>query len=395
MTDKKCIKLDTIVDDAPFGSINWYSISFITPQKIDKCLMFDVIGFKVHNGYSDKENAIDDVAKLRKASDLDNIYVCKMGAICAWDDDTYADEVEYGIKKLNKYEKSYREQQDKLDLVKKQLESEYNTKKTKTCPDNNSKIKKIRDRMRKKLYEKGTITKHELDALTNKQQPIAEALKNVMKPEEIMTEATNTFSTDYLDSNPPVAFKYGCISIYCPKKIIGLKTLCYKVRGLFETKQQAIKRAKKIQSMYPHDNLSIFTVGDWCPYSSNIQDMQILAPQLNLARKLYIDDIKQKDIEFAERAAKMTNENKKDVERQRQDNVNNTDINTDINTDVNTNVNTDVNTDVNTNVNTDANHVAYGTDEDTRTIIKIFEYLHEPRLLGKYKCTNSVRHQII
>lgn len=387
MTDKKCIKLDTIVDDAPFGSINWYSISFITPQKIEKCLMFDVIGFKVHNGYIDKDCAMDDVAKIRKKSDVDNIYLCKMGAICAWDNDAYADEVEYGIKKLNKYEKSYREQQDKLDLVKKQLESEYNTKKTKICPTNkNDKIQKIRDRMRMKLYKEGKITKHELDALTNKPQPISEALKNVMKPEEIITEASNNFTTDYLDSNSPVAFKYGCISIYCPKRIIGLKTLCYKVRGLFETREQALKRAKKIQSMYPHDVLSIFTVGDWCPYSTDIQDMNVLAPQLNLARKLYLDDLRQKDIEFAERAAKMTEANKNDTEMQRKtstmDNENNEDDN-------------DGNKYVETKPSVTDQAVAYGTNEDTQEIIKIFEYLHEPRLLGKYKCTNSVRHQII
>lgn len=384
MSNKKYVKLDTITDDAPFGTVGWYSISFITPSKIEKCLMFDVIGFKVHNGYIDNESAIDDISKLRKRSDLDNIYLCKMGAISAWDDDLYADSVDYGIKKLNNYEKKHRENQDKLEMVKKQLNSEYKTKASKTHPNNEANRKmKVINRMRTKMYNQGKITKDELDALNNNPKPISDALKNVMTKEEIITASDLEYTTDWLEPNPPVAFKYGCISIFCPKKIAGLKTLCFKVRGLFETQDQAIKRAKKIQSIHPHDTVSIFPVGLWCPYSSTDLDFNILAKQLNLARKLYLDDVKEKEIEFKERAEKMIAANKKHAESQKST-VSNTNSES---------VDTPQTTQSNDTDN--GEYVKYGTDEDTRSIIKIYEYLHEAELLGKYKCTNTVRHQVI
>jgi len=53
------------------------------------------------------------------------------------------------------------------------------------------------------------------------------------------------WKTDYLDENTLIPFKFGLISIYSPKHIGGLKTFCFKIRGLFEIEKQMEKKKEK------------------------------------------------------------------------------------------------------------------------------------------------------
>ncbi len=48
MANKNYRMIKTIENDAPYGNINYYSISFLTPEKYDKTKWMTLLGFKIH-----------------------------------------------------------------------------------------------------------------------------------------------------------------------------------------------------------------------------------------------------------------------------------------------------------------------------------------------------------
>lgn len=92
------------------------------------------------------------------------------------------------------------------------------------------------------------------------------------------------------------------MTIYSPKRIGGLNTLCFKIRGLFETETQLRRRAEKIKSLFPMDNIYLFEVGKWCAFSENDSiESTTLLKQLNYSMKCYLENIDQEKIDFEKR----------------------------------------------------------------------------------------------
>src|SRR5690349_7883397 len=87
--------IDTIKDDAPFGYINYCTISFLTPQKIEANQYIDVQAFKIHNGYNTMELADDDAKKIKNNNPSHDVYISQIGKIYGWDDATKTDSIEY------------------------------------------------------------------------------------------------------------------------------------------------------------------------------------------------------------------------------------------------------------------------------------------------------------
>ena len=207
-TNHKYKIINTIQDDAPFGFINWYTVSFLSPQKMDKTKYLDVLGIKVHNGYSTLELANIDAQMIKDKKNYD-VYVAKMGSVHPWDDATKTDSIEYDNKKLNDLEKTRRENIDKIKLMGNQYKNEHQLNNTKK-PNNQS--DDIRKRLQKKLYKKGLITKQEYEIITDSGKSVKDineidiSLNNTKK--EI-----NNITEDYLDENDPIALQYGCLSV--------------------------------------------------------------------------------------------------------------------------------------------------------------------------------------
>lgn len=283
--------VNKIENDAPYGTINLYTVSFITPEKVEKSKYLDIYGFKVHDGYNTVEMADIDAKKIKSKYKAHDVYLADMGKLHSWDDATKAEELQYDDKKLNDLEKTRREHVDKCKLMSEQFKNEFTKNESKKNHGDDRKNNQMK-RMQQKLYDKGLITKNELDMISDDVKP-ANLVKEEAKIRELASiEMVEAFKTDYLDENDSVGFKFGCISIYSPKYIKGLESICFKVRGLFETLDGAKKRIKKLTELYPQDRCWIFEVGKWNVYSfTEDEDPTIQLQKLNYAMKCHLDNL--------------------------------------------------------------------------------------------------------
>jgi len=301
--DKKYKIISTIENDAPFANISWYTISFLTPQKIDKINFLDILGFKIHNGYVSEQAAKDDSKEIKKKNNQHDVFVAEMGRVYEWDDVTKADEIEYDDEKLNDLEKTRRENIDKIKLMSEQFTNEYKTLHAKV---DNRKEQRLA-RMQAKLYDKGLITKKEYDLLQEDNNKTVKNIKQeAAKREEIDREIETCFATDYLDENDPVGLKFICLSIYLPSKIGGLKNVLFKIRGLFDNEKDLKKRIRKLESVYPNDPIYRGDVGKWTPFTmTHEMDFDLILKQLNYAMKCHIENLSVETQEFEERKKKL------------------------------------------------------------------------------------------
>lgn len=355
---KKYKIIKTIIDDAPFGDINWCTISFLTSYKVDKTKNFDVRGFKIHTGQNTFELAREDGQRIKKIKKEYDIYIAQMGKIYAWDDVTKVDEIEYDDEKLNELEKSRRENVDKIKLVNEQYANEY--KKVNIVNDRKEKQLK---RMQKKLYEKGLITKKELDMIQenvlNKKNN-----NNIDYINEIRNDVEECWKVDYLDENDDISLKYGCISIYSPKYIGGLTTFCFKIRGLFQTEKGLEDRMRELKELYPDDRIYRFDVGKWCAYSDeDINEIDKLK-YLNYSMKIYLDSLVKEKEEFDKR--------KEDLQK----------------TAENQSKLTKINNLKNKKQKRKENKIQSFNDEDNKYIQNIIDFLYDPELHNKFKNSN-------
>ena len=79
---------------------------------------------------------------------------------------------------------------------------------------------------------------------------------------------------DYLDEDPLISSqKYCVVSILTPKnfKDVDEKTSMYtfKVRGSYDTQEEAQSRIKFLNSIDPNVNIYLAEVGKWCPFEDN------------------------------------------------------------------------------------------------------------------------------
>jgi hypothetical protein len=304
MSTKRYEIIPSIEEDAPFGYINWCTISFLTPQKIDSLKHLNVKGFKVHNGYTTCELADLDSKKIKEKNNNHDIYIAQIGKLYSWDDQTKAENIEYDNKKLNELEKVRQENMDKAKLIKKQFENE---RKTLLSKMDTERLDKIKIRLQKKLYEKGLITKKEYDALQNNKNKLEKKI-NINETKNVQIEIDECYRIDYLDENEPVGLKYGCITFYSPKWIGGLESLYFKIRGLFQTMDELNERIEYLKKNYPLDKLYIFEVGKWCPFTEIENNDQIkILKELNYAMKCYLENLSKENEEYEKRKKSLMN----------------------------------------------------------------------------------------
>jgi len=296
---KKFKIITTIEDDAPFGHVNYYTISFLTPQKMDNLKYIEVKGFKVHNGYTNFEMADEDCKKIKSVDPNHDVFIAQIGKLSAWDDATKTDDIEYDNEKLNSLEKTRRENADKLKLMKEQLGNE---SKNINSNVNADRLKAQRERLHKRLYEKGLISQKEYELMQEENRPTKEIRELARTLENLKQEFDQCYRTDYLVANEPVGLKFGCISIYSPKRIGGLTTLCFKVRGMFQTMPELNRRVRKLKSLYPNDLIYAFELGKWTAFSETmtVEPLDALK-QLNYSMKFYLENLEKEKEDFEKR----------------------------------------------------------------------------------------------
>lgn len=394
---KKYHIIKTIENDAPFKNISSYSISFLTPQNINKLKYLDVRGFKVHDGYNNPEAADEDVKKIRERNKNHDVYVAKMGKLCAWDDATKSDSVQYDNSKLNDLEKTRRENIDKIKLMKEQLGNEFKVQNIDPYKD---RLKDSKDRLREKLYDRGLISKEEYELANEINQPISDVKEITDSVEKLNPEIEECYKTDYLDENEPVAFKYGSISIFSPKRIKGLETLCFKVRGLYQTPVELHKHIRELKKIYPNDSIHRFEVGKWNVYTENSElDELTQLKRLNYCMKCHLDNLEHEKEEFdkrkedlqkrTEQESKIVRANNRKEKRKAKRHANKKkQITTDL---VDAMPNTDPALQKMDKINPELKQdvVSLGIQEDDAAIQNIINFLDDPELRNKYSADKS------
>lgn len=297
-TAKNSIKV-SIENDAPFGNMPYYNISFLSANRIEKLAdWYPIRGFKVHNGYINREQADSDAKELKKINDNHDIYVSEMGRIYAWDDSTRADELDYSNDKMNELEKKRRENIDQTALMREQFKNELKVDNI-NPNDPSAKKDKLVDRLRNRLLESGKISKQQYELAQMYNTSTANVKQKATEIELIQKQITE-LQTDYLDENAPTGLKFGCLTVYSPARVIGLEQYCFKIRGLFDSKDELDKRIRKLKAINPNDRIYAFEVGKWCalPDSEDIERPDLY---LNYLMKCHLDKIETDNKEFEER----------------------------------------------------------------------------------------------
>lgn len=393
---KKYHIIKTIENDAPFENISSYTISFLTPQNIDKLKHIDIRGFKVHDGYNNPEAADEDVKIIRERNKNHDVYVAKMGKLCAWDDATKSDAIQYDDRQLNDLEKTRRENVDKIKLMKEQLGNEF---KVQNIDPYRDRLKDSKDRLREKLYDKGLISKEEYELANEIDQTINDVKDINDSIEKLNPVIEECYKTDYLDENEPTAFKFGSISIFSPRCIKGLKTLCFKIRGLYQTPAEMRKHVRKLEKQYPHDPIYRFEIGKWTAYSENNEmDELTRLKRLNYCMKCHLDNLEHEREEFVKRKenlqkrteqeAKIVRANNRKEKRKAMRRAKKTKQTTDLVDSMPNDQGTlqhlgEINPELKQDV------ISLGIKEDDEAIQNIINYLDDPALRNKYAADKS------
>jgi len=118
---------------------------------------------------------------------------------------------------------------------------------------------------------------------------------------------------DYLDEDPVISSqKYCVISVLTPKnfKDVDDKSSMYtfKVRGSYETVDEAQKRIQFLNSIDPNVNIYLAEVGKWCPFDDDpekAKDAVYKDEELNRLMKGYKENQEKAKEHFQQRKAEM------------------------------------------------------------------------------------------
>lgn len=155
--------------------------------------------------------------------------------------------------------------------------------------------------------------------------------KVLKKPPTVKNTQPEVETIDYLTEDPAITGqKFVCVSFLKPSQFEekyrpkDLSVCGFKVRGSFDTYEEAQKRADWLTSIDNKHNVYVAEVGKWCPFEDNpekAKDSEYMNKDLNKLMKNYWkqqDDAKQ----FHElRKQEMVSKALKEVEQRKQENA--------------------------------------------------------------------------
>ncbi|MBA42438.1 MAG: hypothetical protein CMF62_00325 [Magnetococcales bacterium] len=122
-----------------------------------------------------------------------------------------------------------------------------------------------------------------------------------------MTDNKSVTEIDYLTEDESLANqKWCCVSFLSPEGIKNCKVRGFKVRGVFDSKEEADNRAQYLQKVDPHFDIFVGEVGKWLsfapdPNSREAGDMVYAEKQLNDLAKAHKENQEKQKIMEAER----------------------------------------------------------------------------------------------
>ena len=150
-----------------------------------------------------------------------------------------------------------------------------------------------------------------------------------------MTEKKN-FEIDYLDEDPSLTNqKWVCLSILTPETVKSVEKIFVrgiKIRGVYNTYEEAEKRANSIRNFDSKSNVYIGEVGKWLPFIDNPEyatDENYANKELNKLMKSYREEQEmakeyheKRKQEMVDQALKELEEKKKKSEKENNDTKN-------------------------------------------------------------------------
>lgn len=104
-----------------------------------------------------------------------------------------------------------------------------------------------------------------------------------------------TTEIDHLTQDDPIPGQnWVCISFLSPEGLKNCTTRGLKIRGVYETKDQAESRASEIQKKDPHFHVFVGEIGKWLPWDpdvNSIKDHKFLEKELNEIHAAYTKNL--------------------------------------------------------------------------------------------------------
>lgn len=308
MAKTKSHVIETITHDAPFGVLRQYTVSFMTPNHTPGLEPFHIRGIKIYHGYEDNktDNAQikKDISAIRARNPRFDIFVGRIGHLQVWDDANSTDAVYYDDEKLNSIEETCRESQEKRKLLTQQIRNE--AQKNASTNSSQDRLTRQRERMLKRLHDRGIISEKERQNIQESQtKTIYDPASEPSRQDQLaalLPDIQAAASTDYVDEEPPNTYHYGILTIYSPVNYINLKSLHYKIRGLFETLDECQRRVAILRRKNDRERTYILEVGKWCVFSEKGEhNATTFGLQFNYCMKIYNQVFEREMEEFATR----------------------------------------------------------------------------------------------
>jgi len=156
-----------------------------------------------------------------------------------------------------------------------------------------------------------------------------------------MSQDSTTY-IDHLDEDKPLNRQnYFCVSFLSPEGIKNCSMRGLKIRGVYENKQDADKRAEELRNVDPYFHVFVGEVGKWLPWDpdvNTVEDNKYAEQELNDLMKGYKDnqdkiskmeEQRKQDMlkNAANREENNKNSKKKKKKKNKNNNVNNDKIN--------------------------------------------------------------------
>lgn len=130
---------------------------------------------------------------------------------------------------------------------------------------------------------------------------------------------------DYLEEDRPIPNqKFCCISFLSPEGIRNCTMRGLKVRGVYETYEEAAQRAEHLQKVDRNFHVFVGEVGKWLPWdpdpnSQSVKDQVYAEKELQALAKAHDEERKKVEVMERQRKQQMLEESKKQVKKTREE----------------------------------------------------------------------------
>jgi DNA repair exonuclease SbcCD ATPase subunit len=179
--------IDYLTEDDPIPNQNWVCLSFVAPESknVKQCTLR---GVKIRGVFNNREDADKHALELRKKDPDFDIYVGEVGKWLPLDPThEQVEDEHYQEKELNNLVAGYKKSREQSKQLYEQRKQEMMEK---ASLEEEDKLTKVRNRLRKKLAQKRAIRKQQESKLPNEKQ-VNDMLEKLKEEENKLKEEEN------------------------------------------------------------------------------------------------------------------------------------------------------------------------------------------------------------